>query len=99
MFSVVACCRKLLSCVRSVHEAMSICRSTGGGDGFSHDMGFDPVPSPDPVASVGICALTTMITMRYQCNMRPVTDRINMILGDQASWILIRYRRYLMIQF
>ena len=31
---------------------------SGAGDGFTHDMGFDPVPSPDPVASVGICAST-----------------------------------------
>ena len=29
--------------------------TSGGGDGFSHEMGFDSVASPDPVASVGIC--------------------------------------------
>jgi len=32
-----------------------VAKKNCGGDGFSHDMGFDSVPSPDPVASVGIC--------------------------------------------
>lgn len=32
-----------------------VAKKNCGGDGFSHDMGFDPAPSPDPVASVGIC--------------------------------------------